>query len=242
MTALAAKSTATSITVKPAGGGSSTSSAARPSAGGSSTPSAAKTGAGGASTPSAAKAGTFQPRVRKQRPTVISSSEESDSLSNNGPPAKKQKVAAGKPGQSTAGQRKAQPSGRPTKALLPSNTPAPRLRGRPPKNGTETAPPMAARTTPAAGRAKPEGSPGAEGARRAGKKNATKPILPWTAPPDETRGFTQDETTLLENGLYSDATIICLKDKFKVHRSVLCTRSKWFYNALNGDEEVCKFS
>ncbi|KAF4439481.1 hypothetical protein F53441_12588 [Fusarium austroafricanum] len=37
---------------------------------------------------------------------------------------------------------------------------------------------------------------------------------------------------LLNEGKYSDMTIICAKDEFKVHRAVVCTQSTWFEEAM----------
>ncbi|KAM7185798.1 hypothetical protein V8F33_012188 [Rhypophila sp. PSN 637] len=37
--------------------------------------------------------------------------------------------------------------------------------------------------------------------------------------------------------MFADATIVCLKDTWAVHKTVLCTRSKWFLKAFEGDQE-----
>lgn len=45
--------------------------------------------------------------------------------------------------------------------------------------------------------------------------------------------------SLLENGMFADATIIGIKQhEWKVHKTILCTRSKWFLDAFSGEREV----
>jgi hypothetical protein len=44
--------------------------------------------------------------------------------------------------------------------------------------------------------------------------------------------------SLLESGLFADATVVCLKRQWKVHKTILCTRNKWFEKAFTRDFEV----
>ncbi|KAM7212683.1 hypothetical protein V8F06_011934 [Rhypophila decipiens] len=37
--------------------------------------------------------------------------------------------------------------------------------------------------------------------------------------------------------MFADATVVCLKDTWAVHKTVLCTRSKWFLKAFEGSQE-----
>lgn len=43
---------------------------------------------------------------------------------------------------------------------------------------------------------------------------------------------------LLETGNFADAKIICGNQIFKIHKSVVCTRSVWFEKALAGGFDV----
>lgn len=43
---------------------------------------------------------------------------------------------------------------------------------------------------------------------------------------------------LLATGNFADAEIICGDKTFKIHKSVVCTRSVWFEKALTGGFEV----
>lgn len=43
---------------------------------------------------------------------------------------------------------------------------------------------------------------------------------------------------LLETGNFADAELICGGKTFKIHKSVVCTRSVWFEKALAGGFEA----
>lgn len=43
---------------------------------------------------------------------------------------------------------------------------------------------------------------------------------------------------LLETGNFADAKLICGNKTFKIHKSVVCTRSVWFEKALTGSFEA----
>ncbi|KAK9419383.1 hypothetical protein SUNI508_07358 [Seiridium unicorne] len=45
---------------------------------------------------------------------------------------------------------------------------------------------------------------------------------------------------LLESGNFSDAVVKCKDRSWKVHKAILCSRSKWFDKALNGKFEEAK--
>ncbi|KAK3376233.1 hypothetical protein B0T24DRAFT_699543 [Lasiosphaeria ovina] len=46
--------------------------------------------------------------------------------------------------------------------------------------------------------------------------------------------FGKDDLILLESGNFADAEIVCVKYKWKVHKTILCTRCKWFLKAFAG--------
>jgi hypothetical protein len=45
--------------------------------------------------------------------------------------------------------------------------------------------------------------------------------------------------SLLETGNFADATIICVKKEWKVHKTILCPRSKWFADAFDDKNQAC---
>lgn len=45
---------------------------------------------------------------------------------------------------------------------------------------------------------------------------------------------------LLETGNFADAELICGDKTFKIHKSVVCTRSVWFERALTGGFEASR--
>ncbi|KAM0234351.1 hypothetical protein ACHAP5_010117 [Fusarium lateritium] len=54
--------------------------------------------------------------------------------------------------------------------------------------------------------------------------SGAKPILPGA----------QSLAKLLDTGDYSDLTIICGKDRYKVHKAIVCPRSSFFKAAVGG--------
>lgn len=45
-------------------------------------------------------------------------------------------------------------------------------------------------------------------------------------------------SSLLDTGMYADATVIGADREWKVHKTILCPRSTWFAKAFQGDGEV----
>ncbi|KAK3346339.1 hypothetical protein B0T25DRAFT_612762 [Lasiosphaeria hispida] len=70
---------------------------------------------------------------------------------------------------------------------------------------------------------------------KGGKKGmANTPARRLTMPGDEpgARRFTESDLELLETGMFADATIMCLKRVWKVHKTIMCARSAWFFQAF----------
>ncbi|KAK1753705.1 hypothetical protein QBC47DRAFT_430607 [Echria macrotheca] len=55
-----------------------------------------------------------------------------------------------------------------------------------------------------------------------------EPQGPWAAARDTDRRFLSNDLGLLQSGAFSDATVMCIKKEWKVHKTILCTRSPWF--------------
>ncbi|KAK7713702.1 hypothetical protein SLS63_012017 [Diaporthe eres] len=42
---------------------------------------------------------------------------------------------------------------------------------------------------------------------------------------------------LLESGYFADVTVVCGAKSWKLHKLILCSRNKFFYQALTGDHQ-----
>ncbi|KAK3320351.1 hypothetical protein B0T19DRAFT_404855 [Cercophora scortea] len=74
----------------------------------------------------------------------------------------------------------------------------------------------------------------AELRKKALKKAPVARQQPWSDNQVQ-RPFTEENLALLEMGRFADCEIVCLKRTWKVHKTILCTRSSWFAEKFNDD-------
>ncbi|KAK3314137.1 hypothetical protein B0H66DRAFT_630542 [Apodospora peruviana] len=133
-------------------------------------------------------------------------------------------AAAARGGAAAARSPAATSTGRP-RGRPPGSTGRPR--GRPPKSGGA---PIVRKPVPGA---RKEEFTGFDEETLASAKALATPAEPWAV---NAHRSTANNIGVFEDGMFADASVMCIKKEWRVHRTVVCTRSTWFAKAFAPDD------